>query len=80
MNAPFQITEETLPWKNTFEQWFSLSQTQRRLSHRSRHEAAKYEASNYQTYAYFMSESRRLWRDAKYHLSMARRERNLHND
>ncbi|MBZ9759443.1 hypothetical protein LB553_00890 [Mesorhizobium sp. CA8] len=53
--------------------WFSLSQTQRRLAHRYRADALKYEADgNHRNYASCMLEARRLWRDAKWHLERAK--------
>lgn len=53
--------------------YFSLSQTQRRLAHRYRHDALRYEAEgNHRNYTSCMFEARRLWRDAKWHLDRAR--------
>lgn len=55
---------------------FSLSQTQRRLAHEIRREAFKWEAAgNYQNFASCMLEGRRLWIDAKWHLSKAKMNR-----
>lgn len=55
---------------------FSLSQTQRRLAHRQRAEALKWEAqNNHRNYADCILEARRLWRDAKWHLERARMNR-----
>lgn len=52
---------------------FRLSQTQRRLAHRLRRDALKWEAEgNHRNYASCILEARRLWRDAKWHLERAR--------
>ncbi len=53
--------------------WFSLSQTQRWLAHRYRREAFDWEAKgNHANFSTCMAESRRLWREAKWHLRQAR--------
>lgn len=55
------------------EAWFSLSQTQRRLSWRARREALQAEReNNHARYAHYATEARRLWREAKTHLNFAR--------
>ena len=54
---------------------FSLSQTQRRLAHRARHEAMKAEAEgNRRWFVHYTAEHRRLWREALVHLGNARIE------
>jgi len=61
---------------HTASAYFSLSQTQRRLAHRYRADALRYEAEgNHRNYASCMLEARRLWRDAKWHLERAKMNR-----
>lgn len=56
---------------------FSLSQTQRRLSHRARREAQEAEKEgNRRWYIYWTCESDRLWRLAKWHLNWSREQFN----
>ena len=58
---------------DTAEALLSLSQTQRRLAHRTRSEALKWEAEgNHRNFASCMLEARHLWRDAKWHLQRAK--------
>lgn len=53
--------------------FFDLSQTQRRLAHRYKREALEWEARGHQAnYDHCRTESDRLWRSAKWHLSQAR--------
>lgn len=81
MNAPLHSsapgTQRVRPaYFETAEALFSLSQTQRRLAHRNRFEALKWEAEgNHRNFASCMLEARRLWRDAKWHLERARMNR-----
>ena len=59
----------------TAEALFSLSQTQRRLSHRAREEARKAEAEgNRRWFLYWSCEAERLWKSAKWHLTWSRDE------
>jgi hypothetical protein len=61
-------------WAHDFRAVFSLSQTQRRLAHRAKAEALKWERDgNTFNYNNLRQESDRLWRDAKFHLAWARR-------
>jgi hypothetical protein len=78
MNTPLsqpkdRETPVRLPFFETAQALFSLSQTQRRLAHRVRREAMGWEAKgNYQNFANCMLEGRRLWTEAKWHLERAR--------
>lgn len=66
-------TPVRLPYFDTANAEFSLSQTLRRLAHASRRDALAWEdAGHYQNFASCMLEARRLWKDAKYHLARAR--------
>jgi hypothetical protein len=72
MNAPFILGQRF----RDFQAMFSLSQTQRRLAHRAKAEALKWESQGHTfNYHNMRQESDRLWRDAKYHLAWARRIR-----
>lgn len=65
-----------VPFFETALAYFKLSQTQRRLAHAARREAFDWEArGNYQNFASCMLEGRRLWREAKWHLSRAKMNR-----
>ena len=65
-----------IPFLETARALFSLSQTQRRLAHKIRREAFDWEAAgHYQNFASCMLEGRRLWKEAKWHLSRARMNR-----
>ena len=56
-----------------FEALFSLSQSQRRLSHENNREALKYEADgNLRLYRECRDAAKQFWRDAKWHLRKAR--------
>ncbi|TGV15790.1 hypothetical protein EN816_00630 [Mesorhizobium sp. M8A.F.Ca.ET.173.01.1.1] len=66
-----------LPYLQTAQAEFSLSQTQRRLAHRQRSEALRWEAEgNRANYLHCILEARRLWRDAKWHFQRAKINRN----
>ena len=55
--------------------WFDLSQTQRALAHRYKAAAMRWEAEgNHVNYLHCRTESDRLWRAAKAHLTFARRQ------
>lgn len=67
----YQITRRNSG--SMFEALFSLSQTQRRLSHRQRRDALQYVADgNLRLYGLCMVASTRYWTDAKWHLNKAR--------
>lgn len=79
MNAHSRIEALPVPrfWtRSEFEALFSLSQTQRRLAHRLKAEALKWEAEGHRlNYLDCRTQSDRYWRDAKRHLELARRAR-----
>lgn len=78
--APHSLIDSTqtvrLPYFNTAQAEFSLSQTLRRLAHISRREALAEELTgNRARYTAAILEARRLWRDAKWHLQRAKMNR-----
>ena len=86
MNAPFltpgMAESETLKpstqWARNAEAFFHLALTQRRLAHRYRRWALEDEAAGrLVAYRHYRDEAKRLLRDAKGHLSLARHHREL---
>lgn len=86
MNAPFltpgMAQSETLKpstqWAKNAEAFFHLALTQRRLAHRYRRWALEDEAAGrLVAYRHYSDEAKRLWRDAKGHLTLARSNHEL---
>jgi cellobiose-specific phosphotransferase system component IIA len=76
LRASCALADQANDNTKTANAYLSLSQTQRRLAHRYRADALKYEAEgNHRNYTSCMHEARRLWNDAKWHLERAKMNR-----